>query len=231
MLLACATAAVTIGLPCFYYAPLYPRMGTPLPAGSQKRMRRHAEPAELEEEPDVGRELGQLFSAATGINDDVALSPEDRITPIDRWFGWDKQYIEMAASDKEDDFTDSQDALSYVTVKLSKPLGIEFIENTVNEGGGVMVGEVRPGYSAFDSGSVKSGYHLIAADDTPVYGLPFEEAIRPIVDKEGPVKLTFFAGDAVYFYGEFRPSAAWLSDFMASLKDIDVQEVSAADGQ
>jgi len=230
MLLACATAAVTVGLPCFYYAPLYPRMGMALP-GSQKRLRRHAEPPQIEEEPDLGKEFSSLFQESLGLNDEAPLSAEERITPIDRWFGWDKQYIEMAASDKEVDFVDSQDAMSYVTVLLSKPLGIEFIENTAEEGGGVMVGEVRPGYSAYDSGIVRPGYHLVVADDTPVYGVPFEEAIRPIVDKEGPVKLTFFAGDAVYLYGEFRPSAAWLNDFLADLKSVVVQEVSAADGQ
>lgn len=154
------------------------------------------------------------------------LTSEDRVTPIDRWFGWDKLFLR--GRDTQDlvdaTFVDSSDTANYVTVWLEKPLGIEFIENVADEGGGVMIEDVRPDFSAADSGVVLPGYHLIAAEDTPVYGLPFEEAIKPIVDSEGAVKLTFFTGEAVHFYGEFRPAAAWLSEFLEQIKQLPPPE-------
>jgi len=158
-----------------------------------------------------------------------SLTAEDRITPMDRWFGWDKIFLRgrdsaSAENAYDESFIDSSDAASYVTVWLEKPLGIEFIENMPEEGGGVMVGEVRPDYSAADSEMVMAGYHLIAADDMPVYGLPFDDAIQPIVDCEGYVKLTFFTGEAPYFYGEYRPAAAWLSNFLEQLKQMPPPE-------
>merc|ERR1711920_836732 len=107
---------------------------------------------------------------------------------------------------------------------LEKPLGIEFIENLPEEGGGVVVGELRPDYSAADSGMIVPGHFLIAADDKPVYGLPFDDAIKPIVECDGYVKLTFFSGEAVHFYGEYRPSAAWLSSFLDELSQMPPPE-------
>lgn len=175
-----------------------------------------AESPKVEPEPDLGNELTRIFKGTLALDSEQAITAKDRITPVDRWFGWDKDLI--AARDEDDPFVDSSDATNYVTVTLEKPFGIEMLENPADEGGGVMVGEVRPGFAAYDSLLVDTGYHLIVVDDTPVYGLPFDDAIKPIMDKEGPVRLTFFKGDAVYFYGEFRPSAEWLSDFIGSLR-------------
>jgi len=183
-------------------------------AGDTPSTRRYAEDPKVKDEPDFGKEVGKFVKDTLGL--DEVITPEDRVTPIDRWFGWDKAILQ--GRDESDPFIDSSDELNYVTIQLEKPMGIEFVENPRQEGGGVVVGEVRPGYSAHATGVIRTGYHLVVADDTPVFGLPFEEAIRPIIEKEGPVKLTFFMGDAVYFYGEFRPGAAWLDVFLEKLK-------------
>jgi len=183
-----------------------------------------AESPKVAPEPDFGTELTKMFKNTLGVDADKTITAQDRITPVDRWFGWDKNII--SARNDDDPFVDSSDELNYVTLTLEKPLGMELLENPRDEGGGVMVGEIRAGYSAFDCNLIDSGFHLIQVDDTPVYGLPFEEAISPIIDAEGVVTLTFFKGEAVYFYGEYRPSSEWLAKFSESLrgkKDLDEQ--------
>eukprot|EP00929_Paragymnodinium_shiwhaense_P063117 TRINITY_DN31551_c0_g1_i2.p1 TRINITY_DN31551_c0_g1~~TRINITY_DN31551_c0_g1_i2.p1 ORF type:complete len:259 (+),score=46.02 TRINITY_DN31551_c0_g1_i2:235-1011(+) len=174
----------------------------------------------VEDEPDmaeIGREVTHMFRESSGLNQEATLTAEDRVTPLDRWLGLDRG---LYTSDFQtySDFVDSSDEANYVTVTLQKPLGIEFMENSAADGSGVVVGEVRPGYSAYSNDFVRGGYHLIMANDKPVYGLPFEDAIAPIVDTEGPVKLTFFTGDAQHFYGDYRPSQAWLDDFVRRLQ-------------
>mmetsp|Transcript_116064 Transcript_116064/g.248215 ORF Transcript_116064/g.248215 Transcript_116064/m.248215 type:complete len:263 (+) Transcript_116064:31-819(+) len=197
------------------------------PSGPSRRVLRHAEAPKVEEEPDLSGEVARMFKDSIGLNLERPITAEDRVTPIDRWFGWDRSILD--SRDDDDPFVDSSDDMNYVTILLEKPLGIEFVENTMDEGGGVMVSEVQPSFSAHMSGMVRPGYHLIVADDVPVYGLPFEEALKPLVDKEdGPVKLTFFIGDAIYFYGEFRPSSAWLSEYLAELKTREADDPLAA---
>eukprot|EP00929_Paragymnodinium_shiwhaense_P097026 TRINITY_DN58804_c0_g1_i1.p1 TRINITY_DN58804_c0_g1~~TRINITY_DN58804_c0_g1_i1.p1 ORF type:complete len:270 (-),score=55.01 TRINITY_DN58804_c0_g1_i1:102-911(-) len=174
----------------------------------------------VEDEPDmqeVGREVTKIFRENSGLNQEAVMTAEDRVTPIDRWLGFDRG---LYSSDFQTygDFVDSSDESSYVTVTLEKPLGIEFMENAPEDGGGVYVGEVRPGYSAYSNDFIRGGYHLIMADNKPVYGLPFDDAIEPIVDAEGAVKLTFFTGETQYFYGEHKPSKAWLDDFIERLR-------------
>jgi len=203
----------------FYYAPVVSASCRSFPSG---QVFRHAEAPKLEPEPDIASEVKKLVRGGLGIDNERPLTVADRVTPIDRWFGWDRGII--ATRDDDDPFVDSSDEMSYVTVQLTKPLGIEFLEGTVDEGAGVSIGEIRAGLSAQMCDLLEAGFHLIVANDTPVYGRTFEEAIQPIVDAEGPVKLTFFKGDAVYFYGEFRPSAAWLEEYIESLKSDPEEE-------
>ncbi|CAK0821765.1 unnamed protein product [Prorocentrum cordatum] len=89
-----------------------------------------------------------------------------------------------------------------------------------------MVMAVKPGSPAANSGQIAPGAHLVAANDKLVYGLPFEEALEPIVEQDGPAKLTFFLGDAPYLYGEFRPPVTWLLDFIERLSREDQQSPS-----
>eukprot|EP00930_Biecheleria_cincta_P027536 TRINITY_DN19327_c0_g1_i1.p1 TRINITY_DN19327_c0_g1~~TRINITY_DN19327_c0_g1_i1.p1 ORF type:complete len:268 (+),score=51.34 TRINITY_DN19327_c0_g1_i1:35-838(+) len=182
---------------------------------------RRANPPKVTPEPDWLPELAKAVKAVTGLEEDVkGFTAADRVTPIDRWLGLDKGILRKR--EEWDPYVDSSDDRSYVTVSLEKPLGIEFVENTDDEGGGVYVGEVRKGYNAYQSRLIEIGYQLIVVNDVPVHGLPFNAAIKPIIDCEGPVKLTFFAGDAEYFYGKLRPSSEWLADFMIRLKDSAV---------
>ncbi|KAL7450580.1 hypothetical protein ACHAWC_002474 [Mediolabrus comicus] len=101
---------------------------------------------------------------------------------------------------------DPMDVNSYISVCLSKPIGILFEENIPEYGG------------AAADGSIRRGYQLIAVGDKRVSGLDFDEAvIKPIVDKvEADVMLVFFKGTAECLYGSTSiVSEEWLDNFTA----------------
>jgi len=160
-------------------------------------------------EPTVATELGKMGYESLGVGAEDMLTPEDRITPVDRLMGTDN-YIRTAVD--LSGFIDSSDESNYVTVVLPMPMGIEFLLN--ERGGGAMVGSLEPGYPAFDSGRLFPGFLLILVEGIPVYGKSLEEAMRPIDDRDGTVQLTFFRGDPIYFYGDYRPSQEWLQAFV-----------------
>jgi len=191
-------------------------------------VQRWAEPVKEEPEgsgPDFSGEVKKMMRDALGT--ETRVTAASRITPIDRWFGWDRGLL--AYRDADDPFVDSNDAESYITVLLDKPLGIEFVENAAEEGGGVGIGEVRPGFSGHTSGLLEDGYHLVAANDTPVYGFTFEDALKPIIESEGRVKMTFFKGDPAFFYGEFRPDAVFLENLLDYFKTAEPQKAPQFD--
>lgn len=159
-----------------------------------------------------------MMGDTMGVDTEKVLSVTNRVTPIDKFFGWDSHILGAAADD--DPFIDSSDESNYVTLNLEKPLGILFVENDEEDGGGVEVEEVRPGYSASATGLIKSGYQLIMANNKPVYGLPLDQAAKIISEKDGPAKLTFFVGDSEFFYGDYKPSAAWLQEFLEEAKAL-----------
>lgn len=112
---------------------------------------------------------------------------------------------------------DPMDVNSYISVCLSKPIGILFEENTP-EYGGVYIANINNGCSAAADGSIRRGYQLIAVGNKRVSGLDFDEAvIKPIVDKvEADVMLVFFKGTAECLYGSTsRVSEVWLDNFTA----------------
>jgi len=152
------------------------------------------------------------------LKDTFKIKGETRIegaeieTPLERLFRFGGK--QEKASDE--DFIDSSDELNYVTVSLEKPLGLGIGESTPD--GGAMITELQPGSVAEQSGRVKPGYHLIAISGQPVHGLKVEEVIEQIKAKEGAMSLTFFAGDAKFFYGNLGPSRDWLSDFLSKVQ-------------
>eukprot|EP00403_Amphidinium_massartii_P017615 CAMPEP_0178407512 /NCGR_PEP_ID=MMETSP0689_2-20121128/19467_1 /TAXON_ID=160604 /ORGANISM="Amphidinium massartii, Strain CS-259" /LENGTH=275 /DNA_ID=CAMNT_0020028589 /DNA_START=20 /DNA_END=844 /DNA_ORIENTATION=- len=162
-------------------------------------------------ETDLASELGKLGYDSLGVGTEDLLTPEDRITPVDILMGTDN-YIKATRDFDLSGFIDSSDEKNYITVVLPKPMGIEFILN--ERGGGAMVAALEPGCPAFDSGRIFPGFLLILVEGTPVYGKPLEEAVGPIADREGAVQLTFFRGDAIYFYGDYKPSQEWLDGFV-----------------
>lgn len=131
-------------------------------------------------------------------------------TPIDQLF------TALGVPIKEETYVDAVDEANYITVVVKKPLGLEFVTNPAAVGGGVQVRQVLETSSI--SEKVKQGYQLIAVGGMPVYGLQFNEAIRPIVQAQDRFRLTFFKGDVRYFYGWEGPSAPWLAQFMQKLR-------------
>lgn len=112
-----------------------------------------------------------------------------------------------------------RDRDNYVTVELTKPLGIGFAE--ANGQDGAVITEFQPGSAAAKDKVLRQDYVLALVGLTPVYDMKFADALQPIKDAEGAVKLTFFQGDADAFYGKRKPIPKWMSNFIEKLKPAD----------
>lgn len=190
------------------------------------RAKLHAKTPEVKPmDDDMPEKIDAEFNKIVGktIGAYQVVQAADRVTPIDKWLGWDDQ-IRNSVYVGQDAFVDPTNAANYVTIMLKKPIGIQFVENPVEEGHGVMVGDIKPGSPAYLCGLIYSGQHLIFADDSPVYGIPFDAAIQPIVEKDGYIKLTLFKGDAVYFYGDSRPPQEWIDGFREALMETEFDD-------
>ena len=111
------------------------------------------------------------------------------------------------------DFVDSMDTSNYVSVSLTKPMGIIFEENDA-EFGGIFVQSLKDGGAAAENGGLQAGDQLVVVGTQSVCGLDFDEALGAILDSaEDEVKLTLFRGTAKQFYGPTGPSKEWLADF------------------
>ena len=134
-------------------------------------------------------------------------------------------FITAAAAD----FIDTMDDKNYVSMDLSKPMGIVFEEND-EDYGGIFVQSLAEGGAAETNGGFQKGDQLVAVDSTFVTGLPFDEALGTIVDAQGETtKLTLFRGSAKQFYGPTGPSQEWLKDFIASVTAAAAPEAPAAE--
>eukprot|EP00980_Cylindrotheca_fusiformis_P028490 scaffold22604_cov130-Cylindrotheca_fusiformis.AAC.12 len=161
----------------------------------------------------------ELYGLFDGVKDAFGAPPSEidaeRETPIDRWMGWSvvSDEKQQAGSATPSDFVDSMDTKNYVSVALSKPMGIIFEENDA-EFGGIFVQSLKEGGAAEADGNLKGGDQLIAVGTKNVSGLDFDDALGAIIDApEQKVKLTLFRGTAKQFYGPTGPSQEWLSDF------------------
>jgi C-terminal processing protease CtpA/Prc len=105
------------------------------------------------------------------------------------------------------------DTNKYVSVELTKPMGIIFEENDA-EVGGIFVQSLKEGGAAEVNGNLKGGDQLVIVGTKNVSGLDFDEALGAVIDfPEEAVKLTLFRGTAKQFYGPTGPSKEWLADF------------------
>uniref|UniRef100_A0A6U1TN17 PDZ domain-containing protein n=1 Tax=Trieres chinensis TaxID=1514140 RepID=A0A6U1TN17_TRICV len=142
----------------------------------------------------------------------------ERETPIDRWMGWSVKTEDEKVADQTAaaNFIDSMDPTNYVSVTLTKPMGIVFEEND-EKYGGIFVFELKEGGAADQNGSVKPGDQLISVGTNKVSGLPFDDALGVIVDSdESSPKLLLFRGSADDFYGPTGASQEWLDEFVAT---------------
>ena len=106
------------------------------------------------------------------------------------------------------------DATQYVTVTLTKPMGIVFEENDATYGG-IFVHSLKEGGLAAAAGTVAVGDQLVAVVDQKVAGLPFDDALGTILEAPGDtVALIFFRGTADQLYGPTGASQAWLEEFI-----------------
>jgi C-terminal processing protease CtpA/Prc len=105
------------------------------------------------------------------------------------------------------------DEKNYVSVELSKPMGIIFEENDL-EYGGIFVQSLKEGGVAAEIGILKSGDQLVAVGTKNVSGMDFDDTLGAIMESEGATsKLTLFRGSAKQFYGPTGPSKEWLENF------------------
>ena len=106
------------------------------------------------------------------------------------------------------------DEKNYLSVELSKPMGIVFEENDT-EYGGIFVQSLKEGGAAEENGKLESGDQLIAVGTKGVNGMDFDDALGTILDStDEKTKLTLFRGTAKQFYGPTGPSKDWLSSFI-----------------
>jgi predicted metalloprotease with PDZ domain len=106
------------------------------------------------------------------------------------------------------------EATNYLTVELSKPMGIVFEENDADYGG-IFVHSLKAGGAAESNGALKTGDQLVGVAGTKVAGLPFDDALGTITATEAAtLKLVFFRGTAVQLYGPTGASQAWLDEFI-----------------
>lgn len=107
------------------------------------------------------------------------------------------------------------DKSNYLSVELTKPMGIIFEENDA-EFGGIFVQALKEGGAAEQNGKLKKGDQLVIVGTKNVSGLDFDDALGAIIDApEETVKLTLFRGTGKQFYGPTGPSKEWLADFCA----------------
>ena len=108
------------------------------------------------------------------------------------------------------------DAANYVMVELSKPMGIIFEENDADYGG-IFVHSLKEDGAAANSGAIQAGDQLVAVSTRKVSGLPFDEALGAITETKGDtLKLVFFRGTSVQFYGPTGASQEWLDEFVVT---------------
>eukprot|EP00931_Biecheleriopsis_adriatica_P002051 TRINITY_DN102683_c0_g1_i1.p1 TRINITY_DN102683_c0_g1~~TRINITY_DN102683_c0_g1_i1.p1 ORF type:complete len:223 (-),score=71.71 TRINITY_DN102683_c0_g1_i1:29-697(-) len=181
-----------------------------------KSLTRSVGPRPAEEEDGLSG-VKQMLGAGGKTSGEVVDPNVDMRTPMSGVFDF-----LFGKEEKDDDsFVDSSDESNYVTVQLEKPLGLGVGENEGGEGGAIVT-ELKPGASADASGKVQPGFQVIAVNDKPVYGLPLQKIVDAVSAGDGPVRLTFFKGDAEFFYGKLGPSSAWLKEFEAKLKSQDL---------
>ena len=119
--------------------------------------------------------------------------PADRETPIDRWLGVDvsnkNDEILAAAGDggaaAGAEFIDSMDEANYVSLELSKPMGVVFEENEPATGG-VFVASFAEGGAAEADGTLQKGDQLVVVADTQVLGRDFDTCLDAIRESEAP---------------------------------------------
>jgi hypothetical protein len=136
----------------------------------------------------------------------------DRVTPFDRWLGLDKELESAGVATQGESVTyvDPSDTSNYLTVSLSKPMGIAFVEN---EGGcgGIFIDDVLDsGSAASASPALARRDQLVAVDTTLVLGAEFDAALGAIQASPGDAtRLVFFRGPTSFLYGPTKASEEW----------------------
>lgn len=106
------------------------------------------------------------------------------------------------------------DVSNYVTVQLTKPMGIVFEEND-EEYGGIFVQSLKEDSAA--AAVLQPGDQLVGVNVLKVSGKAFDDALNAIVESTGATtKLVLFRGNAKQLYGPTGASQAWLDELLLS---------------
>jgi C-terminal processing protease CtpA/Prc len=141
---------------------------------------------------------------------DKPIVSEDRVTPFDRWLGLDKDITASEQKTESVTYVDPSDVQNYVTVQISKPMGLAFVENG-GECGGVFVDEVlESGTAASAAPPIVTGDQLVAVDSTLVTGWEFDATLDAIkASSSDTTRLVFFRGPTAFLYGPTKPTDEW----------------------
>jgi PDZ domain-containing secreted protein len=118
---------------------------------------------------------------------------------------------------------DAMDVSNYVTVHLTKPMGIVFEEND-EEYGGIFVQSLKEDSAA--AAVLQPGDQLVGVDALKVSGKAFDDALNAIVESNSSTttKLVLFRGSAKQLYGPTGASQAWLDELLLSETETDKKE-------
>ena len=121
------------------------------------------------------------------------------------------------------DYIDAMDVSNYVTVHLTKPMGIVFEEND-EEYGGIFVQSLKEDSAA--AAVLQPGDQLVGVDALKVSGKAFDDALNAIVESNSSTttKLVLFRGSAKQLYGPTGASQAWLDELLLSETETDKKE-------
>mmetsp|Transcript_70422 Transcript_70422/g.199690 ORF Transcript_70422/g.199690 Transcript_70422/m.199690 type:complete len:206 (-) Transcript_70422:148-765(-) len=146
------------------------------------------QPQEQQEEDDwkeeaYRRQQEKIAGRKAKLSPDYVESPEERMKRRQKQLLWQR-----AQRQGVDDVVGGRSSV-VLEVELEKPLGIEFAERDVQEGGGIFIRELSEGSA--EGTKLEPGDILAAVEDTNVEGMPFQDAVRPIKEATGPIRMTF----------------------------------------
>mmetsp|Transcript_96633 Transcript_96633/g.211282 ORF Transcript_96633/g.211282 Transcript_96633/m.211282 type:complete len:562 (-) Transcript_96633:107-1792(-) len=114
---------------------------------------------------------------------------------------------------------DAQNENSYVTVELTKPLGIVFEANGLPHPG-VHIRSFNEDGAAAQHGRLRTNYQLVGVDGASVVGQDLDKCIETILGTSSQlIKVTFYRGEAEHLYGKAKPAAEWLQGMLDRVKE------------
>jgi len=137
------------------------------------------------------RQQMRLQSRRKRASPDFQMSADEKLMRQRKKAVWKVMSTRDSEGVLQQDGRDMEDG-RLISVDLQKPLGINFMEIDPSNPCGALIAEIAAGMSAAQSDQLDIGDVLVSVNGNQIYGKPMDEAVQPIVEAEGEIKLTFF---------------------------------------